>query len=137
MGGRIGYSLEKRWRDGTTEVVMTQEVLMERLCALVPRPRKHLVTYDGVLAPASGLRSRVVPRREGDAGEVGGCRHGDDAGAVAVASADLDEAVVAAGVGLPAVPARLRCVGADRVHAALGTGARRPRRRRPRASGDR
>lgn len=71
---------------------------MERLCALVPRPRKHLVTYHGVLAPASGLRSRVVPRREGDAGDVGGCRHGDDGGAAA--SADLDGAVVAAGVDL-------------------------------------
>ena len=56
-GGRIGYSMKKRWRDGTTAVVMTQGVLMERLCALVPRPRKHLVTYHGVLAPASGLRS--------------------------------------------------------------------------------
>jgi hypothetical protein len=82
--------MKNRWRDGTTAVVMTQEVLMERLCALVPRPRKHLVTYHGVLAPASGLRSRVVPRRERDTGDVGGCRHGDDGGAVE--SAELDEA---------------------------------------------
>ena len=43
--GRIAYSLKKRWRDGTTAVVMTKAVLMERLCALVPKPRKHLVTY--------------------------------------------------------------------------------------------
>jgi hypothetical protein len=55
--GRIGYSLKKSWRDGTTAVVMTKQVLMERLCALVPKPRKHLVTYHGVSAPASGLRS--------------------------------------------------------------------------------
>ena len=40
---------------------MTPEVLIERLLALVPRPRRHLVTYHGVLAPASGLRSRIVP----------------------------------------------------------------------------
>jgi hypothetical protein len=57
--GRIGYALKKRWRDGTTAVVMTKAVLMERLCALVPKPRKHLVTYHGVLAPASGLRPKV------------------------------------------------------------------------------
>jgi len=74
--GRIGYSLKKRWQDGTTAVVMTKDVLMERLCALVPKPRKHLVTYHGVLAPASGLRSRVVPRRVEEAGEAGGCQHG-------------------------------------------------------------
>jgi hypothetical protein len=39
-------------------------LLMDRLCALVPKPRKDLVTYHGVLAPPAGLRSRVVPRRE-------------------------------------------------------------------------
>lgn len=43
---------------------MTPEVLVERLLALVPRPRRHLVTYHGVLGPAAGLRSRVVPRWE-------------------------------------------------------------------------
>lgn len=43
--------------------------MMERLCAPVPKPRKHLVTYHGVLAPASGPRSRVVPRAVGDDGE--------------------------------------------------------------------
>ena len=73
--GRIGYVLKKRWRDGTTAVVMTEEVLMERLCALVPKPRKHLVTYHGVLAPASGLRPKVVPRQREEEGEAGGCRH--------------------------------------------------------------
>ncbi len=52
-------------------VAMTQGVVMERLSALVPRPRQHLVTYHGVLAPASGLRSRVVPRREGMPGMLG------------------------------------------------------------------
>ncbi len=60
--GRVAYSLKKRWKDGTTAVVMAPEVLIERLLALVPRPRRHLVTYHGVLGPAAGLRSRVVPR---------------------------------------------------------------------------
>ena len=62
--GRVCYELTRRWTDGTTHVVMTPEVLIERLLALVPRPRRHLVTYHGVLAPAAGLRSRVVPRVE-------------------------------------------------------------------------
>jgi hypothetical protein len=101
--GRIGYSLKKRWRDGTTAVVMTKEVLMERLCALVPKPRKHLVTYHGVLAPASGLRSRVVPRRVEEEGEAGGCRHragggGEGEHAAAAAVAEGVEQVDAAGL---------------------------------------
>jgi len=65
------YELKRRWKGGTTNVVMPPEVLIERLLALVPRPRRHLVTYHGVLAPASGLRSRVVPRWD-EAEETGG-----------------------------------------------------------------
>jgi len=42
--------------DGTTAVVLEPQVLMERLWALVPRPRRNLVTYHGVLAPAAGMR---------------------------------------------------------------------------------
>ncbi|MCB9879406.1 MAG: transposase [Planctomycetes bacterium] len=60
--GRVAYSLKRRWKDGSTHVVMEPEVLIERLLALVPPPRRHLVTYHSVLAPAAGLRSRVVPR---------------------------------------------------------------------------
>ncbi len=54
---------------------------MERLCALVPRPRRHLVTYHGVLAPAAGLRPRIVPQVEA----ADACRH---PGAVANVKAD-------------------------------------------------
>ena len=61
--GRLVYSLKKRWKDGTTHLVMSRQVLMERLCALVPRPRRHLVTYHGVFAPAAGIRPLVVPSR--------------------------------------------------------------------------
>lgn len=61
-------------------MVLEPQVLMERLCALVPRPRRHLVTYHGVLAPAAGIRQWVVPRVE--AGADGGCRH-DGAAAAA------------------------------------------------------
>ena len=35
--------------------------LIERLAALVPRPRVHLTTYHGVFAPAASYRDRVVP----------------------------------------------------------------------------
>ncbi|MFN9703419.1 MAG: transposase, partial [Planctomycetota bacterium] len=85
--GRIGYALKRRFADGTTAVVMTNAVLMERLCALVPPPHKHLVTYHGVLAPASGLRPTVGPRQtavgdEDAAGAATGCRHGAGGGGV-------------------------------------------------------
>ena len=34
---------------------------MQRLAALVPRPRLHLIRFHGVLAPNSKLRAAVVP----------------------------------------------------------------------------
>lgn len=41
---------------------------IEKLCALVPPPRQHLVTYHGVLAPNARLRDQVVPKaKEGRA----------------------------------------------------------------------
>ena len=33
---------------------------MERLAALVPRPRLHLIRFHGVLAPNAKLRSQIV-----------------------------------------------------------------------------
>ncbi len=36
-------------------------VFVERLAALIPRPRVNLVTYHGILAPAAGFRDRIVP----------------------------------------------------------------------------
>jgi hypothetical protein len=53
--GRIAYSLKKRWKDGTTTVVMSKQVLMERLCAV------------GAAAEATpGDLSRSVGARGGD-----------------------------------------------------------------------
>jgi hypothetical protein len=70
---------------------MTKQVLMERLCALVPRPRRHLVTYHGVFAPAAGIRPWVVPKVELPEAAV-------EAGAGGVA-AELVDAAVRAVVG--------------------------------------
>jgi hypothetical protein len=59
--GRLVYRLKHRWRDGTTPVVFESAELVEKLAALVPPPRVHLVRYHGVLVPCTGTRDRVVP----------------------------------------------------------------------------
>ena len=51
------------WRDGTTHLVMSPLEFMQRLAALVPRPRLHLIRFHGVLATNAKLRSLVVPQR--------------------------------------------------------------------------
>ena len=53
--------LKRKFRDGSTHVVLDPLDFIARLAALVPRPRVHLVTYHGVLAPAASFRDRVVP----------------------------------------------------------------------------
>jgi hypothetical protein len=59
--GQILYRFKRPFRDGTTHVLLSQQEFLERLAAQVPPPRRHMVTYHGVLAPASGYRDQVVP----------------------------------------------------------------------------
>ncbi len=41
--GRVAVRLKRPWRDGTTHVAFTPEEFIEKLVALVPRPRANLV----------------------------------------------------------------------------------------------
>ena len=45
---------------------------MERLAALVPHPRLHLIRFRGVLAPNAKLRSKIVPAPPEHATETSG-----------------------------------------------------------------
>ena len=64
--GQVVLRLKTSWRDGTTHLVMSPLEFMQRLAALVPRPRLHLIRFHGVLAPSSTtsakLRALVVPQ---------------------------------------------------------------------------
>jgi hypothetical protein len=61
--GQVELKLKTPWRDGTTHLVMSPLEFMQRLAALVPRPRLHLIRYHGVLAPNAKLRPLVVPQQ--------------------------------------------------------------------------
>ncbi|MBC7171999.1 MAG: transposase [Polyangiaceae bacterium] len=52
--------LKTPYRDGTTHLLFDPVELVEKLAALVPRPKKNLVLYHGVLAANAKLRARVV-----------------------------------------------------------------------------
>jgi len=45
-----------------THLVMTPLELMQKLAALIPRPRLNLTRYHGVLAPSAKLRSQIIPQ---------------------------------------------------------------------------
>ncbi len=60
--GLVRIALKKPFSDGTVAVDMDPLSLLCRLAAAVPPPRFHTVRHAGVLAPASKLRPRIVPR---------------------------------------------------------------------------
>ena len=60
--GDVIYKFKKPWDDGTTAMKLTPMELMERLVALVPRPRVHLTRYHGVLGPHYKHRKQIVPK---------------------------------------------------------------------------
>jgi hypothetical protein len=66
--------LKTPWRDGTTPLVMSMLEFIQRLAALVLRPRQQLIRFDGLLASDGeprahaappGDRERQEPRRKG------------------------------------------------------------------------
>ncbi|HEY7686870.1 MAG TPA: transposase [Gemmatimonadales bacterium] len=58
--GRVVLTLKSAWTDGTRQLLFEPLTLLEKLAALIPRPRINLVLYHGVLAPHCGWRARVV-----------------------------------------------------------------------------
>jgi hypothetical protein len=59
--GDLSYRFTRPWSDGTTGIKLSPLELLEKLAALVPLPRAHLVRYSGCLAPHSKLRSAIIP----------------------------------------------------------------------------
>jgi hypothetical protein len=58
----VELKLKTPRRDGTTHLVMAPLEFMQRLAALVPWPRLHLIRFHGVLAPNAKLRPLVAPQ---------------------------------------------------------------------------
>ncbi|MGK0482287.1 MAG: hypothetical protein ACJAQ3_002266 [Planctomycetota bacterium] len=74
--GNIVWSLRKVWRDGTKSFVFTPQEFIAKIAALVPHPREHELTYQGVLAPASPLRDPSGAASSDRQGTEGGRRLG-------------------------------------------------------------
>jgi hypothetical protein len=74
--GDVVLRLKSPYKDGTTHVVMSPLEFMQRLAALVPRPRLHLIRFHGVLAPHAKLRAQIVPREPINAHDRAHTAHG-------------------------------------------------------------
>ncbi len=69
--GDLVYTFTHPWSDGTTGMRLAPLELVEKLAALVPLPRVHLLRDGGCLAPHSYLRGVIRPtlRQQGLDGE--------------------------------------------------------------------
>ncbi|MGH8523327.1 MAG: transposase [Gammaproteobacteria bacterium] len=65
--GQVVLTLKTPYRDGTTHLVMSPLEFLQRLAALVPRPRLHIIRFHGVLAPNARLRAEIIPSAPLDA----------------------------------------------------------------------
>jgi hypothetical protein len=57
----VSWPITHPWLDGTTGIRLSPVELLEKLAALGPLPRVHLVRYGGCLAPHSHLRGAIIP----------------------------------------------------------------------------
>ena len=62
------WIVHSAFKNGTTHVVMSPLEFMQRLAALVPRPRLHLIRFHGVLAPNAKLRLKSTKPTEATMG---------------------------------------------------------------------
>jgi len=86
--GRVKLKLKTPWHDGTTHLLLSPDEFLEKLAAIIPPPRSHLVKWGGVFAPNSPLRRKVVLKpdakkglhfKRGISAAVCGSGAGDDA----------------------------------------------------------
>jgi hypothetical protein len=60
--GSILLRLRRPWRDGTWAVRFAPNELLEKLAAMIPKPRINLVIYHGAFAPHARDRAQAVRR---------------------------------------------------------------------------
>lgn len=63
--GNLRLRFKRPWDDGTDGLLMTPSQFLARLVAIIPPPRRNLIHYHGVFAPAAPGRSAIVPGRRG------------------------------------------------------------------------
>ena len=58
--GKVLLTMMRPWHDGTRAILFEPHELIEKLAALIPKPRVNLLLYHGVLGPSARLRSAAV-----------------------------------------------------------------------------
>ena len=62
--GQVKLKLKTAYSDGTSHLLFTPGEFIEKLSAIIPPPKSHLVKWSGVFAPGSPYRKRAVLKPE-------------------------------------------------------------------------
>jgi len=62
--GHVKLELKTPWSNGTTHLLFTKEEFLEKLAALIPPPRTHLVRWNGIFRSNSPERKLIAPKPE-------------------------------------------------------------------------
>jgi hypothetical protein len=62
--GQVKLKLKTAYSDGTSHLLFTPGEFIEKLSAIIPPPKSHLVKWSGIFAPGSPYRKRVVLKPE-------------------------------------------------------------------------
>ena len=62
--GKVILQLKSKWADGTSHLLFTPGEFIEKLAALIPPPKSHLVRWGGVFAPNSPFRKEITLKPE-------------------------------------------------------------------------
>jgi len=84
--GKVLLRLRRPWSDGTRAIRFAPSELLEKLAAMIPKPRINLLVYHGVFAPHARGRQDAVRRAHE------GARHDGAAPATGEASSDTASA---------------------------------------------
>jgi hypothetical protein len=68
-GGEFLPPLRRTWRDGTRAIRLSPIELLEKLAAMIPKPRINLLVYHGAFAPNARLRREAVRRAQDGTGD--------------------------------------------------------------------
>jgi hypothetical protein len=62
--GKVKLKLKSNWSDGTSHLLFTPEEFLEKLAAIIPPPKSHLVRWSGVFAANAPMRKKIVLKPE-------------------------------------------------------------------------
>jgi hypothetical protein len=62
--GQVKLKLKTAYSDGTSHLLFTPGEIIEKLSAIIPPPKTHLVKWSGIFAPNSPYRKKVVLKPE-------------------------------------------------------------------------